>query len=215
MTATELKNTRKTLGLTQENLAERMGVTVRTIKNYEKGELIPESKVILLKNIFEAETKKKNISSGKILEAPIFKDLPFVSVKARAGFIEALTYSQTEYYPTEETYPVLMEPGENYVGNIIFEIDGDSMEPLFISKTKVRAKPVVFNDWNFIPSGIYIVNYANTYITIKRVKTNDLQEKGYLELHPENMETAGSQKIRREDINNIWKVVSVVYAPVR
>ena len=44
MNALEIKEKRKKLGLTQDELAKKLGVSLKTISNYEKGEVIPESK---------------------------------------------------------------------------------------------------------------------------------------------------------------------------
>lgn len=49
------KESRKSVGLTQSELAEKLGVSRQTIVNYEKGEVIPESKKLLLKSIFNKE----------------------------------------------------------------------------------------------------------------------------------------------------------------
>jgi DNA-binding XRE family transcriptional regulator len=48
MNALELKQKRKKCGLTQEELAKLIGVSVKTISNYEKGEVIPISKHAIL-----------------------------------------------------------------------------------------------------------------------------------------------------------------------
>lgn len=51
MKGLEIKQKRKQLGYTQEELAIRLGVSVKTISNYENGEIIPESKKALLRNV--------------------------------------------------------------------------------------------------------------------------------------------------------------------
>ncbi|MGQ7945046.1 helix-turn-helix domain-containing protein [Flavobacterium sp. WC2509] len=48
MNALEIKENRKKLGLTQAELAKLIGVSLKTIGNYESGEVIPESKKALL-----------------------------------------------------------------------------------------------------------------------------------------------------------------------
>ncbi|MCM1440039.1 MAG: helix-turn-helix domain-containing protein [Roseburia sp.] len=48
MTANEIKEIRSQLGLSQEALAERLGVHARTIQNWESGGKIPKSKDALL-----------------------------------------------------------------------------------------------------------------------------------------------------------------------
>lgn len=48
MTAKEIKEIRDSLGLSQEALAERVGVHTRTIQNWESGGKIPKSKDAIL-----------------------------------------------------------------------------------------------------------------------------------------------------------------------
>ena len=55
MKALEIKNKRKELGLTQADLAKKLGVSLKTVSNYENGEVIPESKVELLRTILSKE----------------------------------------------------------------------------------------------------------------------------------------------------------------
>jgi transcriptional regulator with XRE-family HTH domain len=51
MNALEIKENRKKLGFTQEELAKMIGVSLKTISNYEKGEVIPATKIAILHNI--------------------------------------------------------------------------------------------------------------------------------------------------------------------
>lgn len=51
MNALEIRENRKRLGLTQKELAKKIGVSLKTISNYEKGEVIPESKKALLHKV--------------------------------------------------------------------------------------------------------------------------------------------------------------------
>ena len=52
MNAKEFKELRKTLKLTQQEIAVELGIDRRTVINYEKGETIPESKVKLIHLLF-------------------------------------------------------------------------------------------------------------------------------------------------------------------
>lgn len=51
MSDLDIKKIRKTLKLTQGELAEKLGVHYKTIQNWEKGGVIPESKKILIRNL--------------------------------------------------------------------------------------------------------------------------------------------------------------------
>ena len=50
------KTLRESLNLSQQELAEKLGVHYRTIQNWEKGSKIPESKIEFVKNFFENYT---------------------------------------------------------------------------------------------------------------------------------------------------------------
>lgn len=56
MNSIELRKNRRRLNLTQEELGKLIGVSKRTIINYEKGEIIPETKSAILHSIFEEKT---------------------------------------------------------------------------------------------------------------------------------------------------------------
>jgi transcriptional regulator with XRE-family HTH domain len=51
-----IKELRKEKGFSQVELAKKIGVSRQTIINYEKGEVIPESKKELLSNILQKES---------------------------------------------------------------------------------------------------------------------------------------------------------------
>jgi phage repressor protein C with HTH and peptisase S24 domain len=142
-----------------------------------------------------------------------YKDLPYISAKARATFIASLNEDIPVVW---DMYSVLItDDKEDLTDQIVFQIDGDSMEPFYVQGMLVRAKKVQPNDWIYLSSGVYIVHYAKAFLVVKRVKTNDLQSKGYLTLHSDNEQTGGSIEVAGKDIHNIWKIVWVVGSPPR
>lgn len=60
----EIKEKREKLGLTQEELAKSIGVSKNTVFNYEKGKVIPDSKIELLEKIL-------NSTNPNIVNEPI------------------------------------------------------------------------------------------------------------------------------------------------
>lgn len=62
MNALEIRKKRKELKLTQSQLAEMLGVSLKTISNYEKGEVIPQSKKELLHKILNEEISNNLVS---------------------------------------------------------------------------------------------------------------------------------------------------------
>lgn len=74
MDGIEIKKRRKSLGLTQEKLAKMIGVSKKTIVNYEGGSIIPESKkdillVVLKKADFDIEDYSED-HNGKLHYLP-------------------------------------------------------------------------------------------------------------------------------------------------
>ena len=136
-------------------------------------------------------------------------ELPYVPSACRATFAE--TYTNQNIM---ETFTIFAEPGERYDKDIVFEVNGDSMEPYYYDKMKVRARLVDISEWEYINSGVFIVAYRNNLV-IKRIKSNELFSAGYLTLHSDNTQLGGSQMIPKKELQRIWKVMRIVDAPVR
>lgn len=75
MDSLEVKNNRKKYNLTQGQLAKMIGVSKKTIANYEAGETIPNTKRVILHRVFDELKQNKqeteqndNISSNKEIE---------------------------------------------------------------------------------------------------------------------------------------------------
>lgn len=142
-----------------------------------------------------------------------YKELPWISAKARASFINSLNEDMPVVF---DTYSVLVtDENEDMSDQIVFTIDGDSMEPFYTQGMLVRAKKVQPNDWIYLSSGVYIVHYAKAFLVVKRIRTNDLQETGFLKLHSDNEQTGGTVSVAMKDLHNIWKIVWIVGSPPR
>ena len=136
-----------------------------------------------------------------------YVSVPYVSIQARASIIEQGGYSQPEI---EDTYHVLQEPGQDYGNSYVFEVNGDSMEPTITSGSKILCETIDQSNWQYINSGLYVIQFAD-YLLLKRVKSNDMLTKGYLELHSDNSQ-GGSVVVKQEDIRRIWRYKATVFA---
>jgi len=207
----DLKAIRKKNKWTQADLARKLGVHLNTVLGYEKGNVIPESKQNLLALILAGGSDTENsqdITNGK-LTVNEYIDLEYIPVKARAGFAEMENIG----HPVFETYRVLRtEEGEAFKKQVVIEIDGDSMEPNYMSGSKVRCKEVPDGDWQYLNSGVYVVVYSNFFV-VKRVKNSPAN--GILSLHSDNTETGGTTDVPLSDVRKIWRVMRIVDAPAR
>lgn len=68
----DVRKLREANGLTQQDLADKCGVSLRTVQNWENGKTIPESMLRLLKTIGDSETissfateKGVSVSAGR------------------------------------------------------------------------------------------------------------------------------------------------------
>lgn len=77
MDAKKIRKKREELGLTQSELAALIGVSLRTIQNYEKDGVIPSSKYEILRNVLNTGnvniTGDGNIANTGIVEGGIKK----------------------------------------------------------------------------------------------------------------------------------------------
>lgn len=64
MRGEEIRKKREELKLTQEELAEILGISVRTLISYEKGGVIPNSKNAILQNFIDGKIEGSNINVG-------------------------------------------------------------------------------------------------------------------------------------------------------
>lgn len=150
-----------------------------------------------------------NNTFANSVENYVYESLPYISMKARASFVE-LGQIQRE---TGELFRVIKtDPNESFANQIVIEIDGDSMEPVLFSGSKVRCKEIDRSDWVYLNSGVYAITYGNFFV-VKRIKSSPTD--GILTLHSDNGETGGSLNVPLNEVRNIWKVLRIVDAPIR
>lgn len=137
--------------------------------------------------------------------------LPYAPVPLRAGIIDMSDPEAN--YGNLSKINVRIKKGEDIKNNIVFEVNGDSMEPQLASGSQVRCKWVDPSNWEYISSGVYAVSYAHSFV-IKRVKNNDIISSGYLTLHSDNVLTGGSINVPVDQIRHIWKVIRIIDGPV-
>lgn len=58
VTALEIREIRKRNNITQEELAKKLGVSRNTVVSYERGAVIPESKLVLLRTVLGLDDSK-------------------------------------------------------------------------------------------------------------------------------------------------------------
>ena len=176
MNALQIKEKRKKLGLTQLELEELIGVSKNTVLNYEKGSVIPESKITILNKILNDTDVKNNISNvNATLIHPEFVYVPLVSEFAQAGYLGG--FGDIEYIETLPKIGFVINPQDR--GNFLcFEVRGDSMDndsrESLIERDIVLGREITSDLWSSkLMTATYIVVHRTEGILIKKLKIHD------------------------------------------
>ncbi len=152
-----------------------------------------------------------NVTSKGLLIDQEFVDLPFVKANMRATFTENMTGTLP---PEIERIRVLyVQPTKLNKQGVVFEVNGDSMEPGYPAGAMVLALPVPQVDWQYLSAGVYAVSFGSSFV-IKRIRDNEILTKGLLTLHSDSSE-GGSMPVLVDDIRAVWKIDRIVYSPAR
>lgn len=142
---------------------------------------------------------------GLLSEIPVI-ELQRVSFKARASF----DYAQLQRHQRNELFDTVLfrlPPGRtenDYKDALVFDIEGDSMEPSLTDGQQVIAWPVSDSKWEHLHNTICVVDYDDT-VTVKAIFKNDLFNADRLTLHATGGR-GGEFTVGRNLIHSIWEV---------
>jgi transcriptional regulator with XRE-family HTH domain len=142
---------------------------------------------------------------GLLSDIPVIT-LRRVSFKARASF----GYMQMQRYKDSDIFDTVLfrlPPGrteEDYKDALVFDIEGDSMDPSLRDGQQVIAWPIPESRWEYLHNTICVVAYAEE-VTVKAVLKNDLNNTDGLTLHATGG-MGGEFTVARKDIHSIWEV---------
>ena len=126
---------RKNKGLTQEQLAEKLGVTNKTVSRWETGKYMPD--LSLLKPLSEelGITLNELLSGEKLEEEKIIES-------AEKSLISTIDYTNKEIKKTKKTFTIILTTIIIFIAIVV---------TLFIiDMNRIRNnKPVFFNTWGY------------------------------------------------------------------
>ena len=102
MKAEEIKIKRKELGLTQKQLAEKVGVSTQTINGYENGKEIPTTKYQILENVLNQISDIYEVNE------------PQEEYKSMTGFDKNIINTIDEINKKQSELKKIPENSENY-----------------------------------------------------------------------------------------------------
>ena len=214
-----LKYLRKQKGLTQEEMAEKLGIKRSLIGAYEEERAEPRLEVLqTLSEMYEITLEEllfKNIADGKMayiekrqvrkLGEDRGNTIAFVPVKATAGYMAG--YGDPSYIDELNTFTLPMLAPGNYRA---FEIVGDSMMPTPSGSIIVGEK--VEEVENVKSTDTYIVISRGEGIVYKRIE-KVVKGKKQLTLISDNP-AYQPYTVNTSDIAELWQAKLVISKPV-
>ena len=159
MSDLDVKEIRKNLRLTQQEFAEKLGVSRNTVLNYEKGETIPHSKSIILHTML-SESKMDNVQEIVRKIEPM-KSIPLIPIEAMAGFgggeMQIMEYDS-------ERFVIPTFKGADF----LIQVKGSSMYPKYNSGDIVACKKLMRDDIFFQWNKVYVIDTEQGAL-IKRI----------------------------------------------
>lgn len=208
MNGVELKKNRLKKNLTQEKLAELIGVDKKTIINYENGGNIPRSKYTILQSVLgnplNAYKMEDNDSSSLVREEAAAysvspKFIPLIPIDAMAGF--ASGEKQVVNY-SSENYLIPNFSGADY----LIMVKGTSMSPKYNSGDIVACKKLSISDVFFQWKKVYVLDTEQGAL-IKRISKGSSESTITLESYNEEYPPF---ELKLSQINAIALVIGLI-----
>jgi transcriptional regulator with XRE-family HTH domain len=212
----KIKELRTAHKLSMESFGKRIGVSTSAVSLFESGRNNP--KVDTLNRIAKEFNVDLNWLLGQSDKAPYdahayallsdltIIELPHVSFKARASF----NYAQLQRFKESDIFDTVLHrlpPGktaEDYKDALVFDIEGDSMEPSLVNGQRVIAWPISEAKWEQLYNVTCVVAYDDT-VTVKRITDNELFTHNRLTLRATG-NGGGSFAVARASIQSIYEV---------
>lgn len=187
-------------------IATKLGISAHWLLTGEGEMLQANADSTSPQNISSYPPGQSNVQAvGPLSDIPVI-ELRRVSFKARASF----NYAQLQRHKNSDIFDTILfrlPPGrtaEDYTDALVFDIEGDSMEPSLRDGQQVIAWPISEGKWEYLHNTICVVDYDET-VTVKAVLKNDLNNTDGLTLHATGG-LGGSFTVARKDIHSIWEV---------
>lgn len=203
----DIKKIRDKLNLTQEELAKKIGVTPRTIQNYEAGGKIPTSKHEIIRNLDSGITNNEAI----FIEDGDTIHVPLVSQYAYAGYL--CGYGDPEYIDSLPKIAVTInkEGKGNYM---MFEVRGDSMEEDsrdgIYEGDRLYCREINKDLWKFklhLKQWDFVIVHKTEGILVKRIIDHNINT-GDITIHSLNPYYE-DRILNLEDIAQLFNVIEV------
>lgn len=151
MSDLDIRNIRKKLKISQTELSKLLGVSLRTVQNWEAGETIPKTKHEILHNLLKSNKPVENLING----------IPLIPIEAMAGY----GAGETQILELDcEYFSVPTFKGADF----LIQVKGSSMYPKYNSGDIVACKKLMRDDVFFQWNKVYVIDTEQGAL-IKRI----------------------------------------------
>ena len=197
----DIKKFRKDIGMTQEQLARKLGMSVSALQKWEAGGKIPQTKYDMILNLVSGNSPLKDSNNSNYQEENIESDkipmLPIEAVAGRAiGYAMGVTLSDCRFIDN----PI---PG----AELAIQVSGDSMLPEITPGTILYIKKILSK--TFIPWGHTVVLDTRDGSLVKRIYPSDETEE-YIIAKSTNPDYP-PYKVYTEDIIGIYRILGTTH----
>lgn len=229
----ELRNRRKQLGLTQKQLAEKIGVSNNTIINWERGDVIPNTKHQILNKILNQLISVNELSvvepyiidvhenknANKFMKLPngqYLMTMPLAEYNIQAGFLDH--FQDLDYLADMAQHSIIVDkPVQGRY--IAFRVKGDSMDDgtsdAILQNSIVSCRELQRHHWtsklrtNDFPYWV-IYTTESKYPLLKQIINHDI-DNGRILCHSLNTapEYSDFELSLNDDIQALFYVVDV------
>lgn len=211
-----IREMRKKRGWTQDQLAEKLGTTKRTVVNYEAGKLIPESKMALLRHIFN--DGMETVSTPEAVKVNYYDEMsvmyvPLINQYAYGGYSNG-GYADPEYIESLPKIP-FADDKEHRGEYLCFEVKGDSMDngdasEAILERDILLCRNIRKDYWKsklHINKWDFVIVHREKGILVKRIIDHNVEE-GIITLHSLN-DFYEDIEVSLADVSQILNIVDI------
>lgn len=197
MSNINIKKIREKLHISQEKLAETIGVSIRTVQNWESGSKIPASKSAILHNLLSTTNKCDDTTEQNNLPNKL---IPFFDEVATVG---GIAYS-TANMQAPAGQPELVDAGDWFrEATAAIRHYGESM--IEYPSGCILAIKEVYDRSLIIPGRNYVIETSEYRVT-KRVQRGS--NSNHITAYSTNTETYPDGRLVHEPFEIAWQSVS-------
>lgn len=218
MNALEVKNYREIAGLTQQQFADKLSVSLRAVQSWESGARnVSQSTAFQIETLFGSthivNEAQVEYNGSHVLDSRVMH-VPLVQKYAYGGYLSG--FGDVEYLEDLPTYPFIVEDKTFKGKYMAFEVRGDSMDDGTINSypqgTVVLCREVQRTHWqsklHHNAWKAFVIVHRESGILIKQITQHDTA-KGVLTLSSLNPQFEDVE-IRLDDCLQIFNVIKKV-----